>query len=110
MKKTVHIVIHGCRFTSEVVSEDVAEEVKTQLCSKDIECYTRFVALTADTRVRTLQPNPGVYNWVPERNNCQWGVEGKILKCHNSHGLCYEVEHSGTTAYYDPTEIEEVES
>lgn len=35
----------------------------------------------------------------------QWGVIGKILRHHDSHGLTYEVQHGGTTGHYEPREL-----
>ncbi|MEK7498413.1 MAG: hypothetical protein AAB611_00975 [Patescibacteria group bacterium] len=37
----------------------------------------------------------------------KWGVRGKILTHHDSHGLSYEVLHDDyTVGHYDPSEIE----
>jgi len=36
-----------------------------------------------------------------------WGVPGKIIGKHNSHGLCYDVLHEdGSIGTYDPDELE----
>ena len=57
------------------------------------------------TRVCTLKP-------LHENNykagaNRQWGVKGKILTHHDSHGLCFEVKHEDhSIGTYDPDEIE----
>ena len=58
-------------------------------------------------RVRTTK-DAGNDDWSdPKRPACKWGVEGKIVKYSNSHGLCYEVQHiDGTFAWYDPEELE----
>lgn len=38
------------------------------------------------------------------------GVEGEVIGEHNSHGLCYDVQHEdGTTVSYDPLELEVLE-
>ena len=39
----------------------------------------------------------------------QWGVTGKIVTYHDSHGLSYEVRHpDGTIGHYDPSELQTV--
>ena len=60
------------------------------------------------TIVQTTRPN-----WEKRREwtdkawvERKWGVRGKVLTHHDSHGLCYEVLHKdGTTGYYDPSEL-----
>jgi hypothetical protein len=43
------------------------------------------------------------------RENVKWGVYGIIVRCHDSHGLCYKVQHDdGSVAPYNPEELEEV--
>ncbi len=61
------------------------------------------------TKVKTTTgPNTPDSEWSAEaRANRRWGVEGTITGHHDSHGLCYEVEHTdGTTGCYDPSELE----
>jgi hypothetical protein len=60
------------------------------------------------TLVKTTEENPFVTDWSSEaKTSRKWGVEGSILVCHDSHGLCYEVRHpDGSVGYYDPTELE----
>lgn len=38
----------------------------------------------------------------------KWGVEGRIVGHHDSHGLCFDVKHGRTVGTYDPDEIEVV--
>ena len=55
--------------------------------------------------VRTTK-DAGATDWVCPRN-CQWGVEGTILRHSNSHGLCFLVLHTdGTEEWYDADELE----
>ena len=59
----------------------------------------------------TTQPNEAIKSdWIPEYwESRQWGIEGKVLTHHDSHGLSYEVEHPDkTVGHYDPSELEEV--
>jgi hypothetical protein len=37
----------------------------------------------------------------------QWGVNGRIVARHDSHGICYDVKHEdGSIGSYDPSELE----
>lgn len=63
------------------------------------------------TRVRTTQPNWDLRHegtdegWAKRK----WGVQGKVITHHDSHGLCYDVRHEDrTVGCYDPSEIEVV--
>lgn len=70
----------------------------------------KWPPISAGTRVKTLRENPNVSDWTPEAlASRQWGVEGRVVTHHDSHGLSYEVRHpDGTIGHYDPTEIEAV--
>lgn len=63
--------------------------------------------LPQGTLVVTTQENPAIKDWTCEaRASRRWGVRGKILTHHNSHGLSYEVKHfDDSIGYYDPTEF-----
>jgi len=56
--------------------------------------------------VETLK-DAGAPDWMPEaRQAVQWGVMGKVIKHHNSHGLCYEVEFdNGNIAAFETEEL-----
>lgn len=64
------------------------------------------------TRVRTTQLNESMIGeWTAEAlAEKKWGVTGMILRHHDSHGLCYDVQHDdGTFGCYDPSEFEVVD-
>lgn len=54
---------------------------------------------------------PKFYGFMFEsRIDCQANAIGIITDYHNSHGLCFEVQHEdGTKAWYDPAELFEYE-
>jgi len=54
--------------------------------------------------------NPKVSGWTTEaKASRKWGVRGKIVAHHDSHGLSYTVRHyNGTIGYYDPSELKVV--
>ncbi len=61
------------------------------------------------TPIRTTQPNMALRKEWTDRawEKRKWGVQGKIINRHDSHGLCYSVRHEdGSEAYYDPSEFE----
>lgn len=66
--------------------------------------------ISPGTSVKTTKENLAVTDWTSEaRATRQWGVRGKIVTHHDSHGLSYEVMHSdGSIGHYDPTELEVV--
>lgn len=68
----------------------------------------KYPPISAGTLVKTTSPNTPDSEWASEaRANRKWGVQGRILTHHDSHGLCYEVKHSdGTVGAYDPSELE----
>lgn len=68
----------------------------------------KWPPLDQGTQVLTSRENPSLRDeWTAEtRSKRQWGVGGYILKHHDSHGLCYEVNHpDGTVGTYDPSEF-----
>lgn len=60
------------------------------------------------TRVRTTTKKLSDKEWTPEALVARkWGVTGRIVTHHDSHGLCYDVLHDdGTEGCYDPSELE----
>ena len=72
----------------------------------------KYPPISAGTLVKTTSSNTPDSEWSPAvRVNRKWGVQGKVLTHHDSHGLCYEVRHSdGTVGTYDPSELEVVDN
>jgi hypothetical protein len=71
----------------------------------------KWPPLDPGTIVRTTQPNlEKKREWTAEGwAGKKWGVTGKIITHHDSHGLCYDVLHEdGSEGCYDPSEIEVV--
>lgn len=69
----------------------------------------KWPPLDPGTKVKTTKPFwSGRGDWTGEAlASRKWGVKGTILKHHDSHGLCYEVQHDdGTVGHYDPSELE----
>jgi hypothetical protein len=67
------------------------------------------VGFAVGDSVRTTKPNLSMRDdWTEVAwSRKRWGVEGKITSKHNSHGVCFEVEHEdGTKAVYDASELE----
>jgi hypothetical protein len=64
------------------------------------------------TRVETIKPARESNDWTAEALAARkWGVSGKIIKEHDSHGLCYDVRHEdGTTGCYEPRELLSLDS
>ena len=62
-----------------------------------------------DTKVLTKSP-AGSNDWSGEaRASRKWGVEGVVKVVHDSHGLCYTVQHAdGSIGYYNHEELVEV--
>ncbi len=62
--------------------------------------------LTPGTKVLTTTAK--VHDWTAEALlKRKWGVRGEIITHHDSHGLCYDVQHSdGSVGTYDPSEFE----
>jgi hypothetical protein len=66
---------------------------------KKSERYLRVV-------VQTLLPLDTAEFYPEVQSSRKWGVKGVIIASHDSHGLCYEVEHEdGTIGAYTPREI-----
>jgi hypothetical protein len=68
----------------------------------------KWPPIPVGARVKTLKENINVSDWTSEAlASRQWGVVGRVVTYHDSHGLSYEVRHpDGTIGHYDPTEIE----
>lgn len=65
--------------------------------------------ISRGTRVKTTQANLDLRGeWTEEVwNGRQWGITGIVTEHHDSHGLCYVVQHpDGTVGAYDPSELE----
>lgn len=61
--------------------------------------------------VRTVRPERESSDWTAQAlASRHWGVEGVVEAVHNSHGLTYDVRHSGnnTLGYYEHHEIQPV--
>jgi len=74
---------------------------------------TIYPLIADGVTVKTTQPNMALRKeWTDEAwSQRKWGVQGKILTHHDSHGLCYELRHEdGTTGCYDPSELEVVKN
>ncbi len=59
------------------------------------------------TKVVTTASNPEVDDWTREalQSRC-WGVKGTVIMYHDSHGLCYDIQHEdGSVGSYDPSEF-----
>lgn len=72
----------------------------------------KYPPISDGTLVKTKSSNTPDSEWTSEaRANRKWGVHGRVLTHHDSHGLCYEVRHSdGTVGAYDPSELEVVDN
>jgi len=68
----------------------------------------KWPPLDPGTRVKTTSKKTSDGEWMPEaRAARKWGVTGRILVHHDSHGLCYDVQHDdGSQGCYEPTEFE----
>lgn len=63
--------------------------------------------------VKTTRPNFDLNNdWSNDAlDTRRWGVQGIILRHHDSHGLYYDVQHAdGTEGHYDPSELQVISS
>ncbi len=68
----------------------------------------KYPPISPGTLVKTIEPNLALRDeWTDEGwAKRKWGVRGKILTHHDSHGLCYDVRHEdGTEGCYDPSEL-----
>ena len=73
---------------------------------------TQYPPIQPGTIVRTTRENKALRGeWTKAAiANRKWGVKGVIVMHHDSHGLCYDVQHEdGTKGSYDPSELEIVE-
>jgi len=65
--------------------------------------------LVPGTKVRTLTAKHDDQFTAEGQATRQWGVKGKVVGHHDSHGLCYVVKHAdGAQSVYDPDEIEAI--
>ena len=69
---------------------------------------SKWPPIDVGTKITTTEANPEVDDWTEEAlQSRQWGVRGVVLTHHDSHGLCYEVQHKdGSVGHYDPSEID----
>lgn len=73
-----------------------------------MKATTAWPPIAVGTFVQTTNANMAMKKeWTPEAwASRQWGVTGRIIHHHDSHGLSYEVRHpDGTVGHYDPSEI-----
>ncbi len=72
----------------------------------------KWPPIDTGTEVSTTRPNRKMLSeWTEEaKEKRRWGVKGKVITHHDSHGLCYEVQHEddGTVGCYDPSELKVV--
>lgn len=69
----------------------------------------RFTGLSNGTTIKTTKPNEEKRSeWTEDGWNARkWDTVGEIIGSHSGHGFYYDVKHKdGTSAGYDPTEIE----
>lgn len=74
---------------------------------------SKYPPISSGTAVKTTQPNWDLRNeWTDEGwAKRKWGVQGRVITHHDSHGLCYDVRHEdGTVGCYDPSELEVVKN
>ncbi len=67
-----------------------------------------YPPISPGTLVQTTDPNMKMRKeWTDEGwEKRKWGVRGKVLRHHDSHGLCYDVKHEdGSEGCYDPSEF-----
>lgn len=70
--------------------------------------WPKWPPLSPGVKVSTTSAAPGAEEAYTEEAQVErrWGVSGKIINHHDSHDLCYEVEHDdGSVGLYDPTEL-----
>ena len=69
----------------------------------------KYPPISRGTPVRTTSANWSKRDeWTDEGwARRKWGVQGKVIMHHDSHGLCYDVRHEdGTQGCYDTSELE----
>ena len=131
----VYVALKSETFLDLNVRHNTRGEVESALCRKaellDSETKTGFSdfhsstlnsfgiqnktitypPISPGTSVKTTKPNLSMRDeWTDEGwAERKWGVRGKVLVHHDSHGLCYDVRHEdGTVGCYDPSELEVV--
>lgn len=68
----------------------------------------KWPPINPGTRVMTTKASLGKRKeWTDEGwARRKWDVQGTIITHHDSHGLCYDVQHKdGTKGCYDPSEL-----
>ncbi len=68
----------------------------------------KYPPISPGKLVKTTKPNLSKREeWTAEGwAKRKWGVYGHVITHHDSHGLCYDVQHDdGTQACYDPSEL-----
>ena len=91
--------------------EDVVTEAKDRSTAEFIiaaaNAYKPYPPLRPGTPVKTTQEDSAVNDWTEEvKPKRKWGIKGTILRHHDSHGLCYDVQHAdGSEGCYDPSEL-----
>lgn len=68
-----------------------------------------YPPISHGTSVKTTLENMQMNKeWTNEaRARRKWGIKGKVVDHHDSHGLCYVVLHEdGSYGAYDPSELE----
>lgn len=96
---------NGFRMPPEL--RDVPESVMAQ--KEELE--KKYPPLSPGTKVKVTELNEDMRDqWSPGVwESKKPGASGEVLTHHDSHGLCYEVEHEdGTVGDYDPSELETV--
>ncbi len=68
----------------------------------------KYPPISPGTVVKTTESKSPRSEWTDETwASRKWGVHGKVVTHHDSHGLCYDVRHEdGTEGCYDPAELE----
>ncbi len=68
----------------------------------------KYPPISPGTVVETTEPDLSCRGeWTDEGwAKRKWGVRGKVLTHHDSHGLCYDLKHEdGTEGCYNPSEL-----
>ncbi len=70
--------------------------------------WPKWPPLSPGVKVSTTSAAPGAEKEYTAEAQARrrWGISGKIINHHDSHGLCYEVEHDDrSVGVYDPAEF-----
>ena len=70
----------------------------------------KYPPISPGASVRTTQANESLRKEWSEGvwEKRQWGVQGSVVTHHDSHGLCYDVQHEdGTIGSYEHDELRE---